>query len=73
MGKVRIFKVTNLDCHITFYILCSLGITSFHYFAYELVFKTGQNVLETVTVPILQVKGYGTTSVNSFQEKSEEK
>jgi len=71
MGKVRIFKVTYFDCHIVFCSLCRLGITSFHNFVCELVFKTGQNVSGTVTAPGLQVKGQGTISLNSFQEDSE--
>jgi len=57
MAKVRIFTVTYFDCHIVFCSLCRLGITSFHNFAYELVFETGQNVSETVAVRGLQVEG----------------
>jgi hypothetical protein len=71
MGKVRIFRVTYFNCHIAFCSLCRLWITSFHYFAYEFVFKTGQNVSGTVNVTGLQVKGQATTSFSSFQEKSE--
>jgi hypothetical protein len=70
MGKVRIFRVTYFISHIAFCRLCRLWITNFHYFAYEFVFKTGQNVSGTVNVPGLQVKGQETTLFDSFQEKS---